>query len=228
MDSQKAWDREYSDSSFVSKDSKPQADLLRFLKWVKKDQKISLQNLSVLDVGCGIGRNGFYMASNFNCRVQAFDFSKKAIEIAKNNFSHPNINFSVRDMAEALPTADSSVDLVLDIMASFALEEANRKKFLQELNRVSKPGGLVYLRTLAKEGDKNAGYLLKNNPASEKDTYIHPTLGSAERVFSRESIESLYSPFFDILFIERKTGYQRFSNQVYKRNYWNVYLKKHE
>jgi SAM-dependent methyltransferase len=222
-----AWDKEYRDSNFVSKDAKPQADFLRFLKWLKKDKKVMLVGARVLDAGCGIGRNAFYLATTYNVHVEAFDFSREAITLAKKDFSHPEISFSVRNMNESLLEPDTSVDLVLDIMASFSLGTQEREHFLHEIHRVLKPGGFLYLRTLAKESDKNAAFLLKHNPGPETDTYIHPTLGSSERVFTRTDLESLYGQFFDILFMERKTGYQKFGNQSYKRNYWNVYLQKH-
>lgn len=226
--SKSAWDREYSNPDFISKDLKPQADFVKFLKWLKKKKIIEMQGSRVLDIGCGTGRNSFYLSKKFDSKVTAFDFSREAIHFAKINFSHPNILFEVRDMAETLPAKDYSLDIALDIMASFSLSEAARKKFIEEINRTLRPGGILYLRTLAKEGDKNAAYLIKNSPGAETDTYIHPTLGSSERVFSEKDLREQYSPFFEILFIERKSGYQKFGNQSYKRNYWNVYLKKYE
>jgi hypothetical protein len=34
-----------------------------------------------------------------------------------------------------------------------------------------------------------------------------------------------YSPYFEIVELDKKTGYQRWGNQKYKRNYWLAYLK---
>ncbi len=224
-DSKKAWDREYGRPDFITLGEKPQADFLKFLKWAKKS-KFPLTGMSVVDAGCGIGRNSAYVTKKYGAQVSAFDFSREAIALAKKDFSDPNIHFTVRGMDEKFPEKNNSVDLVLDIMASFSLSEVERKFFLSEINRVMRPGGILYLRTLAKEGDKNAAYLIKNSPGLESDTYIHPTLGSTERVFSEAGIREQYSQFFEILYMERKTGYQRFGNQSYKRNYWNVYLQK--
>lgn len=221
-----AWDREYNQPDFITKDPKPQADFLKFLKFLKK-KKFELTNINVIDAGCGTGRNSYYLSDKYGAHVSAFDFSKKAIAIAKKEFPDPKINFSVRDMSEEFPEEDASVDLFLDIMASFSLSSVDRKKFIAEIHRVLRPGAVVYLRTLAKEGDKNAAHLIKNNPGSEADTYIHPTLGSSERVFSESALREQYGPFFEILYIEKKSGYQKFGNQSYKRNYWNVYLQKH-
>ena len=228
MDPQKAWEREYNNPDFITKNDKPQADLLRFVKWLKKGKFLDLYNARLLDVGCGTGRNSFYMADAYGAQVFATDFSKGAIAMATKNFSHPNIEFSVHDISKPLPMPSNSFDIVFDIMTSMSLGESQREVYLKELNRLLRPGGMVYLRTLCKEGDKNAAHLLKNNGGSEKDTYIHPTLGSVERVFSEKDLRELYSPFFEILFMGKHTGYQKFGNQSYKRNYWNVYLRKYE
>lgn len=225
---QHSWEREYTNPTFISKDGKPQEDFLKFLKWVKKNKVRELGGASMLDAGCGTGRNAYYLAKKYDARVEAFDFAKSAIFFAKEHFPHPLVSFSVQDMKDKLLYTDKSFDFVFDIMASFSLSDSDREMYLQELCRVLKPGGLMYVRTLAKEGDKNAQFLIKNNPGKDSDTYIHPTLGSEERVFSGPDFKEIYGKYFDILFMERKSGYQKFDGQAYKRQYWNVYLRKND
>ena len=228
LQSQKAWEREYADPRFITKGEKPQADLLRFLKWLKKAKTLDMSELRLLDIGCGIGRNAFHMAEAYGARVHAVDFSRGAVALAKKEYAHSLIDFSVHDIARPLALSDASFNLVFDIMTSMSLGSDERAAYIREVSRLMCPGGIMYLRALAKEGDKNAAHLLKHNPGPETDTYIHPTLGSVERVFSEHDLREHYGPFFEILFIERKTGYQRFGNQSYKRNYWNVYLRRYE
>ena len=224
--SSSSWEREYTNPTFISKDGKPQEDFLKFLRWVKKNKAGELEGASILDAGCGTGRNGFYLAEKYHAKVSAFDFASSAISFAKQNFSHPNISFLVHDMKDRLPFEKDSFDFVFDVMASFSLSGEEREKYLQELHRVLKPGGYMYVRTLAKEGDKNAQFLINNNPGKEVDTYIHPTLGSEERVFSGPDFKEVYGVYFEVVKMERKMGYQKFDGQSYKRQYWNVYLKK--
>lgn len=223
-----SWEREYTNPTFISKDGKPQEDFLKFLKWVKKNKVRNIEGSSVLDAGCGTGRNAYYLAKKYDAEVTAFDFASSAISFAKQNFSHPLVSFSVHNMKDTLPYPDESFDFVFDIMASFSLSDSDREKYLQELHRVLKPGGLMYVRTLAKEGDKNAQFLVKNHPGKDPDTYIHPTLTSQEKVFSGPSFKEVYEKYFEVMFMERKSGYQKFDGQPYKRQYWNVYLKKHD
>lgn len=221
-----SWEKEYTNPTFISKDGKPQEDFLKFLKWVKKNKAGELEHANILDAGSGTGRNAYYLAEKYNAHVIAFDFALSAISFAKQNFSHPNISFLIHNMKDTLPFPSDSFDFVFDVMASFSLSGSEREKYLKELHRVLKPGGYMYIRTLAKEGDKNAQFLIKNNPGKEPDTYIHPTLGSEERVFSGPDFKEVYGKYFEIIKMERKSGYQKFDGQSYKRNYWNVYLRK--
>ena len=225
MKNEQAWDNEYLYSQLITKDVKPQKDFFRFLEWIKKNKHLKLDdNLVVLDLGCGVGRNGFYMAEKYNAQVYAWDFSEHAIKKGKGLFSHPKLTLEKRDMTEPFPLPDNSVDMILDITASNALSESGRAKYLSEMLRVLKPTGYVYVRTLAKEGDKNAQNLIKKFPGAEYDTYIHPDLSVTERVFSGPDFKKLYEPYFHVVRMLRKTGYQRFGKQNFKRNYWNVYL----
>jgi len=223
-----SWEREYVKPTFISKDGKPQEDFLKFLKWLKKHTKVSLEGLKVLDAGCGTGRNAHYLAEKYDTQVCAFDFARSAIVFAEKNFSHPNISFLVHDMKNPLPYPDESFDIVIDIMASFSLSSQERKNYLTELLRVLKKSGYMYVRTLAKKGDKNAQFLIKNNGGEEKDTYIHPTLQTLERVFSEEDFKEVYGAYFEIIYMKQKSGYQKFDNRSFKRKYWNVYLQKND
>lgn len=225
---QQSWEREYTNPTFISKDGKPQEDFLKFLKWIKKNKARELEGARILDAGCGTGRNAYYLAVKYDVQVEAFDFAKSAIAFAHENFAHPHVSFFVHNMKDTLPYADESFDFVIDIMASFSLDSSERELYLKELYRVLKPEGLLYVRTLAKEGDKNAQFLIKNNPGVEADMYIHPTLSSPERVFSGPDFKAVYTKYFEVLRMERKSGYQKFDGQPYKRQYWNVYLQKND
>lgn len=225
MKNETAWNDEYKNPQLVTKDVKPQKDFFRFLEWIKKNNNMDFNSsITVLDLGCGVGRNSYYMSEHYGATSYAWDFSEAAVEKGKKLFQHENFHIEKRDMTETFPLADNSVDLILDITASNALDESGRVKYLSEMNRVLKPSGYIYLRTLAKEGDKNAKGLIKNFPGKEKDTYIHPDLKVTERVFSGPDFKDLYGKFFRIIRMIRKSGYQRFGNQNYKRNYWNAYL----
>ncbi len=223
----KFWDEEYNHSKLITKNITPQRDFLRFIEWLKKNKHIDFsKQITVLDLGCGIGRNVFYLVERYNVFGYGWDFSETAIKKAREIFSHQNIVFEKRDFSHDFPLEDDSVDIVLDITASNALSERGREKYLSEMFRVMKNNSFLYVRALAKEGDKNAQALIKKFPGAEKDTYIHPELNITERVFSGPDFKETYGKYFETIRMIRKTGYQRFGKQSYKRNYWNAYLIK--
>ncbi len=109
---------------------------------------------------------------------------------------------------------------------------------LREVNRVLKKrrasprrsppveAGIFFVRALCKDGNKNVKNLLKNSPGKEYDTYIIKEIGLTERVFSKDDFIKMYSQYFKILKLEKKTSYTTFNNRIYKRDYWLAYMTK--
>ncbi|MDO8524277.1 MAG: class I SAM-dependent methyltransferase [bacterium] len=223
------WENEYRNSKLVTKKPEPQKDVLRFLRYLKKEEKVELNGLSVLDLGCGTGRNSNYLASLGNT-VVGVDISKTAIDIAKNRANEMQIgdkvSYVVGDMGESYPFADNYFDLVLDITSSNSLNEKERDIYIKEVYRTLKKGGYLFIRGLCKDGDKNAKNLLKLSPGKEYDTYIIKELDLMERVFSEKDFKEFYGKYFKIEKLIKKSGYAKFQNQSYKRNYWLAYLQK--
>ena len=226
MAQEEVWDREYRTSKLLTKENSPQADVVRFAKFLKKEEGILLEELKILDLGSGTGRNSFYFAEMGN-RVTGLEISKTAIEIAEQNAKEAglNIEYIKQSIGEKFPIEDSSIDIVLDVTSSNSLTEAEREVYLSETKRVLKPNGYFFLKALCKDGDDNAKHLLKIAPGVEKDTYIMPGLGVTERVWTKEDFTVTYSKYFTILSLEKKTSYSRMNVRSYKRNFWLVYLK---
>ncbi|MBP6925983.1 MAG: methyltransferase domain-containing protein [Candidatus Pacebacteria bacterium] len=230
MNNKKFWDNEYKDPQILSINDEPQSDVIRFIKWLRKDMFYDLHEKQVLDLGCGTGRNIRYLASEFNCSGYGYDFSNEAIKIAQNNLANaiprPSVVFEERSIGDVLPLADNSIDIVLDITSSNSLSPDERNIYLAEVSRVLKPGGYFFVRTLTRDGDRNAQNLLSMFPGEHYDTYVHPDLGITERVFREKDFCELYEMYFDVLFLKKQTGYQRRGSQSYKRRYLVAYLTK--
>jgi SAM-dependent methyltransferase len=223
----KAWEKEYNNPIFLSKKSEPQADVLRFFKFLRKEEGFLLSNKSVLDLGCGTGRNSNYLSS-LGCDVIGIDFSQTALNLAisrakKDNL---NVNYILASIGDDYDIESSSIDVALDITSSNSLNEKERINYLKEVQRVLKSGGYFFVRALSKDGNKNVKNLLKTSPGKERDTYIIKDIDLTERVFSRNDFLNLYSKFFHVLELRKKHNYTRFKDRVYKRDYWIAYLKK--
>lgn len=221
------WEKEYKNPSFVTKNDGPQADTLRFFKFLKKEEKYKVENKNILDLGCGTGRNANYLADIGN-NVIGIEISKTALNLAKERANGININVDYRlgDIGEEYDIKNNSIDLILDVTSSNSLNEKGREIYLKETHRILKTGGYFFVRALCKDGNKNVKNLLKTSPGREYDTYTIKEIGLTERVFSRDDFIKMYSQFFKILKLEKKTSYTTFNNRIYKRDYFLAYLQK--
>jgi SAM-dependent methyltransferase len=203
----------------------PLVDVKDFVRWLRRKEKIGMSDFCVLDLGCGNGKNLKYIVENYAKSGIGYDISKTAIFAARELGKGVEFDYKVRSIAETFPLKDSSIDLVLDVTSSNSLSNSERAKFLKEISRVLKPHSFLFTRALCKDGDTNAKNLIKQFPGSEPDTYVLGETGITERVFSKEDFENTYCEYFEIIHLEKTSGYQKWGNQSYKRNYWVAYLK---
>ena len=227
MPQKDTWEKEYNKPQLLKIGHEPRADLKDYLKFFKKSEGVALENLKILDLGSGNGKNANYLADLGN-EVVGIEISPKAISMAKEQALKlgVKVEYLEADMGEKYPFEDNSFDLVIDVMASNSLDEKGREVYLNEVKRVLKTGGHFFVRGLCKDGDKNAKNLLKISPGREYDTYINKGMGLVERVFSEQDFKDLYSKYFEIKKLIKKTNYAEFNGQPYKRNYWLAYMEK--
>jgi ubiquinone/menaquinone biosynthesis C-methylase UbiE len=227
MTQEHVWEREYKSPTFLTKENKPQADVLRFFHFLKKEYHVSLDRLTLLDLGCGTGRNSFY-ASQHGAEVTGYEISQTALALAEKNARNAGlrIRYKKQSIGEPLPVTDESMDILLDVTSSNSLTEAERAIYLSEASRVLRQEGFFFVKALCKDGDNNAKYLIKHNPGTETDTYVMPETGIVERVWTRQGFIDAYSKYFNILHLEKKTSYTKMNSVLYKRNFWICYMTK--
>lgn len=216
------WEKEYRDPKLVSLSLEPLSsvkDFVRFLRKARKEVGLEMSNLNILDLGCGNAKNSFYISEQgFDNKLTGIDISETALKYAKELVPHGN--FIKGNIGDTLPFPDHSFDIILDITSSNSLSEKEREVYLKEIERVLKPNGYFFLRTLCKDGDKNAQALLSTHPGPDKDTYIMPDIGLTERVFSREDLIASYSHLGEPRYLDKETHYTKFNGKSYKRNFW--------
>lgn len=220
-----AWEKEYRNPKLITNSDEPQLDFKHFIKWLRKDQKVELEELRVLDLGSGTGKNSLFLAERGSV-VEGIELSKAAVNMANTRAKEKQLDvvFIEGDIGKKFPFPSKSFDLIIDVVSSNSLSPTERASYIKECVRVLRPNGFMFVKALCKDGDKNAENLIKKFPAKEKDTYVMPETGIIERVFSKTDIESLYSDF-EILKLERKSSYTQFQGKPFKRNFWLVYLK---
>ena len=113
------WEREYQDPKLVTKHAEPQGDTLRFLKFLKKECKFDVMGRTILDVGCGAGRNANYLADLGNV-VIGIEISATALAIARKRAMELGVvvDYRLGDIGERYDITDKTVDIVLDVTSS--------------------------------------------------------------------------------------------------------------
>lgn len=232
------WEKEYRNPELTSGSLEPQNDFKRFLKWLKKTQKVNTENLTALDLGSGNGKNSIFLAER-GAKVFGLEISDTAIKMAKdfaiqkgvlgksvNEIEFGQVIFIKADIGSPSPFEKESFDLAIDFLSSNSLDDQGRQIYLSETKRVLKAKGFFFLRTLALDDDKHAQYLIQNFPGKEKNTYIMPKMNLVEKVFSKQELLETYEKDFEILKLENKTSLTKFQGKFYKRHYWVAYLQK--
>ncbi|XP_061548090.1 putative methyltransferase DDB_G0268948 [Phycodurus eques] len=165
------------------------------LKFVEKQKGGPL--LLAVDVGCGSGQGTVMLAKHF-ASVVGTDVSPAQLEVALQYTQESNVTYR-QCVAEELPLADSSVDL---ITAMSAFHWFDRTRFLQEVDRVLKPRGCLALLnyTLEMELDYPGCCLQSlNQVCKEFYTALHPyrspLLGASSIELYREAYNSI--PYAD-------------------------------
>lgn len=202
-DGKKFWDTEYKHAQNLALSLNPSEDLMKFSRWLSRETggKYLKPVASVLDLGCGNGRNLIYLAREFGCRGVGYDISGEAISQAKRISAKEKLalDFFVEDMRNPVPLLDSSQTIALDMMASHFLNKEERARFVSEISRVLRDDGWLFFKTFFREEDRHAKRLLKEHPGSEAGSYIHPKVGSEEHVFTKSEIEELLGEHFTII-----------------------------
>jgi SAM-dependent methyltransferase len=222
-----AWEKEYRNSKLLTKEADPQKDTLRFLKFLKREEKVGLDGAKVLDIGSGTGRNANHIGS-LGAEVVGLEISDTAIRIARERAGEKNAKaqYFKHDIGSPYPLSDASFDVAIDVTSSNSLVGSEREIYLREVHRVLKPDGYFFVKALCKDGDANAKNLLKKSPGPEPDMYVMKDLGLIERVWSKKDFEEFYGTLFEIIQLEKKESYTRLNNRRYRRNFWIAYLRK--
>lgn len=96
-------------------------------------------DLSVLDVGCGVGITDRYLKKHFK-KVHGVDIGKGIIHRARR--LNPEATYRVYDGGR-LPYPDGSMDVTFATCVLHHVPTDQRMSFLEEMGRVTKKGGLV-------------------------------------------------------------------------------------
>jgi SAM-dependent methyltransferase len=98
---------------------------------------------SILDWGCGCGRLTRHLIPEGNSTVTGADIDLDNIEWCRENLKFAS--FQHVGLQPPMPFADAQFDLVLGISVLTHLAEEDQFRWLSEVQRITKPGGLALL-----------------------------------------------------------------------------------
>ncbi len=97
----------------------------------------------ILDAGCGTGNLASKM-SNKGAKVIGIDYSKEALEIAKNK-KIKNFELIQHDLTKKLPFPDNHFDKIVSNNVIYSLPEEIRPQVFKEFRRVLERGGKIII-----------------------------------------------------------------------------------
>ena len=221
------WDQEYTTPAHLKLSTRESADLAKFTRWLTRRGRTDLLNAqgSVLDIGCGNGRNLIYLNEHFALPGIGLDISQAAIAQARAASQARPLSYHVQSAATPLPAADHSQTLVLDMMTSHFLLAHEREQLYKEIERVLIPGGFLFLKTFLRDKDQHTERLLREHPGPEAGTYIHPVMGVPEYAAYESELRDFLAPRFIIHRVYRSHKHQ-FRGRARKRRTISIYAER--
>ena len=100
---------------------------------------------TALDLGCGTGTNAIYLAQH-GFQVVGVDFALQAIEAAREKAQRANVSvdFHLGDVTR-LEYLHQPFDLILDIGCFHGLDQAGRKRYVENITRLTQPGSVFMM-----------------------------------------------------------------------------------
>ena len=135
----------------------------------------------VLEIGCGKGITAIFLARNYGCSITGIDISPIQIASARERVKDEDMleetSFIAADCQE-LPLFTDLFDMVFS-ECSISLVQ-NKKRILDEIWRVLKPGGRLTITDLIRSDDEVTKELSKAAPLSINSFASFPCIDNAE------------------------------------------------
>ncbi len=165
---------------------------------------------SVLDFGCGPGRVAqWFQKIHPTARLHGCDIDPDPIEWASENIKG---SFSTNGFEPPLPYGDASFDLVYSVSVFTHLPEDMQFQWLEELRRVTKPGGSLLLSIHGANLAARSKPLSENEKSLETTGFLYRTGGGVSGLpdFYQNTFHTVgyiykyWSRYFDVRFVFKR------------------------
>lgn len=149
------------------------------------EQAGGIDGKKVLEVGCGSGSQSIYLSKNYQpSNVTGIDLLEENIEIAhKQNPAEKPVEFHVDDAQELNNIKSDSIDFLICIES--ALHYPCKDRFLQQVQRVLKPGGKFVIADII---NKKVDRTYPSARWKDKMSYFHWTAEEYKTSFLKNGL----------------------------------------
>lgn len=140
---------------------------------------------NVLDFGCGVGRIIRHFDLNQTTTLHGTDYNPDLIWWCQNNLSA--CEFRVNTLSGSLPYDSETFDFIYSFSVFTHLKEPLQFHWIDELTRVLKPGGYIYLTT-------HGEYFLSILNAAEREQFVKGQLVVREQEQSGSNVCAVFHP----------------------------------
>jgi len=167
-------------------------------KWISNffSKHIELKDKKILDWGCGPGRVIRHLPGVIGngCEYYGTDYNIKSIDWCSKNL--PNIKFNNNSLNAGLPYSDNFFDIIYGISIFTHLSEQLHYDWYNELYRILKPNGVMFLTT---QGDNFKVKLTESelNKYNNGELIIRGKVKEGHRTFSAFHPTSFMNTLFN-------------------------------
>lgn len=134
---------EYSGERFMPEECKGEMEIEHFQRY--QFAKNFVADKVVLDAACGEGYGSNLLAKTAK-KVYGLDLDEKTVRAAQNKYGNERLNYVAGSIAE-LPFAENTFDVIVSYETIEHVNGELQEKFLEEIERVLKPDGLLIMST---------------------------------------------------------------------------------
>lgn len=210
------WQKEYQAKGIPSSFRKdPTKVLVSFVNFLRSRE---IQRGTALDLGCGKGRNAFYLAQ-LGYQVICLDFVKENIQAIHQKAQQSSLTIQAycQDITMPWPVTSQQCDIAIDIFCYKHLPNKEaQKRYRHYLAAALKEKG-YYLLSLASVKDGFYGPLLSTSPDPSSKLVIDPYSQIASYLYTQEELIQEFSDTMEVIHIHTTSSISPMHGKEYSR-----------